>query len=121
MSKHPKADLYLADRAKGMSYREIAEKYGVTYQSVHATCTSVSGEYKKLISRNGCIYPNLRAWLNQDRQRSDRFFQAMRGCCIREILKGSQMPKKNVIDKMLAITGMTYEEMFREVSDGNEY
>lgn len=55
MSKHPKADLYLADLAKGMCYREIAEKYGVTYQSVHATCVSVSGEYRKVISKNGCI------------------------------------------------------------------
>lgn len=119
MSKHPRTDQYLADRENGLSYRQISEKYGVSYQSVHSAVCLVDGSYKTVISERGCIYPNLRSWLNQDRQRSDRFFQAMRGCCIREILKGSQMPKKNVIDKMLAITGMTYEEMFREASDGN--
>lgn len=114
MSKHPKADLYLADRAKGMTYRQISEKYGVSYQSVHATCSSVDGTYKTVISSRGCIYPNLRSWLNKDRRRRDRFFQLMKGCAIREILKGTQMPKKNTIDKMLALTGMTYEELFQE-------
>lgn len=120
MSKHPKADLYLADRAKGMTYRQIGEKYGVTYQSVYITCRNVDGTYKTVIGPKGCIYPNLRAWLNQDRERSKRFFQAMKGCAIREILKGAQMPKKNAIDKMLALTGMTYEELFQEEDYGKE-
>ena len=34
MSRHPKADLYMAEREKGKTYREIAKMYGVTYQAV---------------------------------------------------------------------------------------
>lgn len=114
MSKHPKADLYLEERANGLTYRQISEKYGVSYQSVHSTCTKVDGTYKTVITSCGCIYPNLRIWLNQDRRRRDAFFQAMEGCTIRDILKGIQQPKKNIIDKMISFTGMTYEELFKE-------
>ena len=118
MSRHPKADLYLAERKKGMTFREIAEKYDVSYQSVHSTCTKQDGSYcLKIISKRGCIYPNLRSWLNADRARRDAFFLAMKGCSIREFLKGERQPKKDAIDKMLAITGMTYEEMFAEEED----
>lgn len=120
MSKHPRTDQYLADRENGLSYRQISEKYGVSYQSVHSAVCLVDGSYKTVISERGCIYPNLRAWLNQDRRRRDRFFECMKGCTIREYLKGIRQPKKDIIDKMLAITGMTYEEMFREASDGDE-
>ena len=120
MSKHPKADLYMADRAKGMTYRQIADKYGVTYQSVHATVCSVDGAYRTVISSRGCIYPNLRAWLNKDRRRRDRFFEAMKGCSIRDIMNGTRMPKKPTIDKMIALTGMTYEELFQEDDHGTE-
>lgn len=112
MSKHPKADAYLADRAKGMSYRQVAEKHGVSYQAVYACCTKQDGRWKKTISDKGCIYPNLRTWLNADKPRQERFFRAMKGCCIRNFLNGTMEPKKNVIDRMLKLTGMRYEEMF---------
>lgn len=114
MSKHPKADLYLAERAKGLTYRQISEKYGVSYQCVHSVCRNVDGTYKTVITEKGCIYPNLRRWLNKDRRRRDRFFKAMRGVTIRDMLNGSRQPKKDTIDKMLALTGMTYEELFKE-------
>jgi hypothetical protein len=38
----------------------------------------------------------------------------MEGCAIRNVLKGIQQPKKDVIDKMIAITGMSYEVLFAE-------
>lgn len=114
MSKHPKADLYLAEREKGLTYREIAEKYGVSYQSVHATCCSVEGAYQMIIIERGCIYPNLRKWLNEDKNRKKRFFEQVKCCGIRDVLKGEKQPRKGTIDAMLRITGMTYEEMFME-------
>ena len=77
-------------------------------------CVNVDGTYKTVITEKGCIYPNLRRWLNNDRRRRDRFFKAMRGVTIRDMLNGSRQPKKDTIDKMLALTGMTYEELFKE-------
>lgn len=120
MSRHPKADLYLADRRKGMTYREIAEKHGVSYQCVHTVCTRVDGTYRNRISEKGCIYPNLRHWLNKDRRRSAGFFKAMKGYSIRDFMNGTRQPKKDAIDKMIALTGMNYEELFREEDYGKE-
>lgn len=114
MSKHTRADGYLADREKGMTYRQIGEKYGVSAQAVQICCARQNEMPKKSFSAKSCIWPNLRKWLNTDRARAERFFQAMQGCTIRTILKGGQQPKKNVIDRMLKVTGMTYEELFRE-------
>lgn len=115
MSKHPKADMYMADLDLGMTYREIAEKYGISRQAVYVTCTKVGGAPSfKIITQTGCIWPNLRAWLNADRERQKQFFRAFEGCSIRDCLKGIRQPKKHEIDKMLSITGMTYEFMFAE-------
>lgn len=33
-SRHPKTDLYLAERAKGLTYTEIGKMFGVSYQAV---------------------------------------------------------------------------------------
>lgn len=121
MSRHPKADLYLDERKKGMTYREIADKYGVSFQSVHSTCIRQDGTYRvHIIHKKGCIYPNLRKWLNEDRVRRDAFFKSMKGYPVREYMKGERQPKKNAIDLMLKITGMTYEELFKEEDYGEE-
>lgn len=109
-----RAKLYLEDRKNGMTYREIADKYGVSYQSVHTCCTKVDGTYHIKVNRKNCIYPNLRAWLNADKDRMKRFFQEMKGCSIREYMRGEMQPKKDIIDRMLALTGMTYEVMFAQ-------
>lgn len=114
MKKGRKVDLYLADRANGMSYRQIAEKYGVSYQAVHTSCVAAGIAPYKLISDKGCVYPRLRDWLNEDKIQRDRFFRDVKTSSIRLILNGSMQPKKDVIDRMIAITGMAYEEMFRE-------
>ena len=118
MSRHPRADLYMADRARGLTYRQIGEKYGVTGQSVQICCAKQGESPRKYLTPGNCIWPNLRVWLNADRERAERFFRAMKGTTIRDILKGIRQPKKNVIDRMLAITGMTYEEMFKEEDHG---
>ena len=120
MSKHPKADIYLAERDNGMTYREIAEKYGVSCQCVHICCMNNGGVSKKEISPRGCIYPNLRKWLNEDKDRQNRFIQAMKDYPVREYMKGERQPKKNAIDLMLKVTGMTYEELFKEEDYGEE-
>lgn len=114
MSKRTRVDGYLADREKGMTYRQIGEKYGVSAQAVQICCARQGEMPRKALSARACIWPNLRIWLNADRARAERFFQEMQGCTIRMILKGGQQPKKDVIDRMLKLTGMSYEEMFAQ-------
>ena len=111
----------MADYEKGMTYREIAKKHGVSFQSVHSTITRIDGTYRVYaVSKKGCIYPNLRAYLNQDKDRQNRFFRDMEGYPVREYMRGERQPKKNAIDLMLKITGMTYEELFKEEDYGEE-
>lgn len=111
-----KCDMYLADRSNGMTYREIADKYGISYQAVHASCLHAGGPSSLMLSSKACVYPRLRRWLNEDKERQDRFFQ-LKVNSLRSILRGYMQPKKDAIDLMLAFTGMTYEEMFAEEED----
>lgn len=114
MSKHPKTDLYIKERAKGLTLREIADKYEVSYQAVAIAIAKVDPTFYKTISSKGCIYPNLRRWLNKSLENQHRLFSALKGKSTRDFLNGTRMPKKDAIDIMLKVTGMTYEELFAE-------
>ena len=124
MSKHPKADLYRAEREKGMTYAEIAKKYGVSRQAVQFACCKSDDSKFRGWTEERCIYPNLRKWLNDNRVSLFEFIRRMDlvpcyktsgrfGC----YFKGRCYPRKDVIDKMLEVTGLTYEQLW-EVDDG---
>lgn len=124
MSRHPKADLYRAEREKGKTYREIAEMYGVTSQAVSIACGNQKGYQFRAWTVDRCVYPNLRNWLNENRVSLKEFIRRM-DCLpsgtteakLRSYLNGKAYPRKKVIDRMLAITGLTYEQLW-EVDDG---
>ena len=67
MSRHPKTDLYLADRAEGMSLREIAQKYGVSHQAVAQVCSKYMPGRFVPYSSEQVVYPDLRRWLNENK------------------------------------------------------
>ena len=121
--KHPKSDLYRAERESGLTYKQIAEKYGVSVQCVQQACAKHSPAHYRY--NNTCIYPVLRKWMNDNK------------CCLAELLRrmgltthpgnydrlvrilsGRSELKKSDIDILLRVTGMTYEELFREDEDG---
>ena len=119
MSRHPKTDLYRAERAKGKTYKEIAEQYGISHQAVAAVCCkSVDSQFRPW-SADRCIYPNVRSWLNDNKVSLSEFIRRMGevpggGYTGRfgGYLKGKYFPGKEVIDKMLAVTGLTYEKFW---------
>ena len=128
MSKHPKADLYRAERAKGLKYREIAEKYGVSFQAVAQKCSEYeSGKFRPFTEKN-CVYPNLRKWLNENRVSQSEFVRRMgyvptgkTKVSFGGYFRGEGYPQKRTIDKMLQATGLTYEELwYREGENGCE-
>lgn len=120
MNKHPRADLYREERLKGLTYREIAEKHGVSYQAVAISCGS-TGYGFKAFTKKTCVYPNLRKWLN-DNEISLREF--MRRCDLicsgnnskryRDYIRGRCCPPKKTIDVFLQVTGLTYEQLFQK-------
>lgn len=120
-----RADLYIADRNAGMTYREIAAKHGVSHQRVQQACTGKRGPKFKPYKPEECIYPNLRRWLNENEVNRSEFVRRMGfeviGNRLPETAKwftGKGYPTKKSIDRMLAVTGLTYEELFWE-GDGN--
>ena len=121
MSKHPKADLYRSEREKGKTYREIAEQYGVTFQAVACACGNSHDSKFRAWTEERCVYPNLRNWLNENKVSMNEFIRRMdalpggnRVTAYRNYLNGKTYPQKRVIDKMLEVTGLTYEQLWEE-------
>ena len=124
MSNHPRADLYLAERERGLSYQQIADKHGVSIQAVCMAC-AMQGGYFRPYTEDTCVYPYLRRWLNENRINRNEFIRRM-GLIPRGnenirfglYFRGEHYPSKQTIDKMLAVTGLTYEQLFyREDKD----
>ena len=116
--KHPKSDMYMADRDAGMTYREIAEKHGVSYQAV-AQCCGRQGPYFKAYTEEEVVYPGLRKWLNENRVTRSEFIRRMgnigSGTMVSRIgkhFRGENLPTKKTIDSFIEVTGMTYEQLF---------
>lgn len=121
MRKHPKTDLYIEGRKKGMTYQEIAAKYGVSYQAVAQAAGRHSPGHFRVFTTKSCIYIGLRNWLNDNKVSRAELMRRMNVSIggkttdrIGRILRGDTYPNKNDIDLLLKVTGMTYEELFAE-------
>lgn len=119
MSRHPKADLYRKDREAGLTYQQIGDKYGVTAQAVANVCSKTDGDQFRGWTKRQCIYPNLRRWLNENRVNMAEFLRRLdliptNGMQdrYRSYFRGMTYPKKQQIDRMLAVTGLTYEKLW---------
>lgn len=117
----PRTHLYLEDRKKGMTYREIAKKHGVSYQAVAQACARRGVGHFKPYSADDVPYPYLRAWLNENQISRAEFARRLDkvpyGASMEQVstwLRGRCYPSKKIIDKILAVTGLTYEELFAE-------
>ena len=102
------------DRLDGMKVSEIAKKYGIS-ETYAQMMTPRTKERKYKIWYEAYIYPNIAAWMRKTNTAAidfgkhlgvnqNSFFKAMTG----EI--NLNKPK---IDKILALTGMKYEDAFR--------
>lgn len=108
------------------SYREIAEAVGVTRQYVYQIvrrCGLELCDFRKL-SEHECVYPGLRNWWNQNRMTYLKFFDVTglryHDTNIRRLeryFSGESHPRKDYIDKLIAVTGLTYEQLFYEGGD----
>ena len=114
----------IKDRKSGMTLQQIAEKHGTTKQYVSTiTCQIGTGHFQRVTVKR-CVYPNLRAWMNNHRVgvtelagRVGISMEANNIETLRNVLRGRTQPKKNLIDKLLSLTGMTYEKMFAMEDD----
>lgn len=127
MSRHPKTDKYIAERNKGLTYQEIADKYGVTYQAVaQAAGRHTPGRFR-VFTKKSCIYSGLRNWLNENKiSRAELMRRMHLAVCgkttdrVSRLLRGDTRPNKDDIDLLIQITGLTYEVLFKEDNHGEE-
>ncbi len=111
---------YLAARESGMSYREIAEMFGVSFQRVAQVCGKYNPHRFQFITETGCIYPNWRKWMNDNKVSRYELVRRMGLITsqtefvnrMSDYMRGVSEPKKWFIDKLLEATGMTYEVLF---------
>ena len=115
-------ELYASMREKGMTYREIAEECGCSYQNVAMALANRNVNRFRHITEKGCVYPAIRSWMNENCICVDELMRKIYGHNVGghtrsrwgEILRGFVEPKKPDIDNLIRVTGMTYEELFRE-------
>lgn len=105
-------------REHGLTYQEIGDRVGVSKQYVGVVCGEHNPSYFAYIGKE-CIYPNLRDWMNDNKVSRRELLRRMGLTAHAEnygrlsrYLRGEASPRKHYIDRMLDVTGMTYEEMF---------
>ena len=102
-------------RIDGYSYREIADKMGISKQAAQdtlKTCLSRGGWDQAFCEK--CVYPNIFKYM-QDHKINLSEFSTSTGIVysnLSKFLKGASNPSQASIDKILKATGMTYEEAF---------
>lgn len=111
---------YLDARDSGLTYAQIAEMFGVSKQRVAQTCGKCQPRHFQYITEKGCIYPNLRKWMNENKVSKYELVRRMgyvnsqsaASVALREHMIGRTEMKKSYIDKLLKVTGLSYEVLF---------
>ena len=109
------------DREAGLTHREIAKKHGVSIQYVSFVVGKYDPRYFKYVTEKGCVYPNLRRWLNENKISAAELLRRMyldpaHGNIerLRNVMRGRSSPRKDYIDRLIEATGMKYEKLFKE-------
>lgn len=113
-----KKEQMIAFRNQGMKYRDIAKAFGCSYQYVAKICATYDPSHFRCIYEE-CVYPNLRKWMNENKVGRGEFLRRMGLDAhptnyerLKYVIRGESYPRKDYIDKMLEVTGMTYETLF---------
>ena len=106
-------------REQGMTYKQIAETLGYSASYIYQLCGCGSHYHFRCITESGCIYPGLRAWMNENMvSRAElvrRMYKTPYPNMVKSMsayMRGDYEPSKAVIDDILRITGLTYEQCF---------
>lgn len=118
--RHPNAERYIAARAEGKTYKEIAQMYGVSYQAVQQSCARHTPHLFKPYNDKQVVYAGLRNWMNSNKISRAELIRRMgliphgtEMARCGDYLRGDVDLKKKTIDKLLEVTGLTYEDAFR--------
>ena len=100
---------------EGATYAEVGRKYMMPREKIRDMFCGVIGVRRVSNIPIEGLYPNLINWIKENEYGITKFGRAIGYSCsngTRRMLTGELSPTKNVIDKILELTGMTYEECF---------
>ena len=104
---------------RGLTQTEIAEIVGVSRQRVAQICGKYHPGHFKEIREDGCVYPIWRQWMNDNRitrteliRRMGLPYHAQISSLVSNWMRGRNYPTKESIDKLIAATGLSYEQLF---------
>lgn len=118
-------EIALEMREDGMTYQQIADRLGCSKSYVGQLLGAYNPYYFIAVTEEGCIYPGLREWMNDNKVGRTELAQRMSNvawpCAVSTlsgILRGHHVPSKTTVDSILKATGMTYEECFGGAKNG---
>lgn len=103
----------------GMTYEEIGKNFGISRQRVFQIIGGKTKYQVKPFTTETCIYSGLRKWLNEHKigtteltRKIYRNYSSSNRESVKKMLNGKLKITKTHIDKILEITGLTYEKAF---------
>lgn len=101
-------------RLEGATLQECADHFGVTRQRMAQILPKIAERGRPRPNYSDIIYPNIAFWMKANRCNYTRLAQlcGVHYQPVRRALIGDAHPNKPLIDKILTVTGMTYEEAF---------
>lgn len=109
-------------REQGFNYEQIAIHFRISRQRVYQIIGSSAVRYYRYITERQCIYIGIRDWLNRNKLTITAFvrivykkYHSVYYGKLRNYLLGKNELRKTMIDRILEVTGLTYEEAFKEV------
>ena len=99
----------------GSTLEEIGKAYGISRQAVSLNLHNWMGNGRIRENKRYSQYPGLQKWMVENGIRPTKLARMMgfkHASSIYNLLLGSGGARKETIDKILAVTGLTYEELF---------
>lgn len=117
----------IALRDAGYSHAEIAKILGISKQAVSSALAGYEPKLFRIIRHEQCVFFGLRNWMNENKisvselaRRCGYVPYPETHARITNFLNGKYIIKNDLIDKIINVTGLTYEEAFGTEKKGEE-
>lgn len=104
-------------RLEGATLQSIADRFEVSLEWIRQIVPPIEGKTWSLEGmRNRCVYPGIAQWLYENRCTYAKLAEliGVPQASVSRWMNGVHKPNKPTIDKILKVTGMTYEQAFGE-------